>query len=135
MDYVLGHLAQIPLGEGRNFLVAGTEVAVFNTRKGVFASQAQCPHRHGPLADGLLGGATVVCPFHAWKFDLTNGEVLLGQCGIRTYPARLSEADEIILTFDGAGPLPCAAPKDEEIGVDQHAVGSGYGPAEAWPER
>ena len=129
MEYSLGSASQIPLGEGRNFVVGGVEVAVFHTRRGVYATQAECPHRQGPLADGLVGGTTVVCPFHAWKFDLASGEALMGQCGIRTYPIRLNGADEMVLTFDGAGPLPCAVPGGEEIGVGQAEVGSAAGPA------
>ena len=129
MEFNLGGLTQIPLGEGRNFLVEGAEVAVFNTRKGLYATQADCPHRRGPLADGLLGGATVVCPFHAWKFDLATGEALLGQCGIRTYPVRLTEGGEMVLTFDGSGPRPCPVAQEEEIGAGQAGVGSAVGPS------
>ncbi|MBV9850604.1 MAG: Rieske 2Fe-2S domain-containing protein [Armatimonadetes bacterium] len=129
MEHNLGCVTQIPLGEGRNFVVDGVEVAVFHTRKGVYATQAECPHRRGPLADGLLGGTTVVCPFHAWKFDLTTGQPLMGQCAIQTYPARLSEAGEVLLTFDSQGPLPCPIPQGEEIGAGQAAVGSAVGPA------
>ena len=129
MEYTLGYITQIPLGEGRNFVVGGVEVAVFHTRKGVYATQAECPHRQGPLADGLLGGATVVCPFHAWKFDLETGEALLGQCGIRTYPMQVTESGEMVLTFDGQGPLPCPVPPEGEVGVGQAEVGSAVGPA------
>ena len=129
MDYTLGRLAQIPLGEGRNFVVDGVGITVFHTRKGVYATQAECPHRQGPLADGLLGGATVVCPFHAWKFDLTTGEALMGQCGIQTYPVRLSESGELWLTYDGQPPVPGPVPETEEIGVGQAEVGSAAGPA------
>ena len=129
MDYNLGELSQIPLGEGRNFVVEGTEITVFHTRQGVYATQAECPHRQGPLADGLLGGATVICPFHAWKFDLTTGEALMGQCGIQTYPVRLSGSGEVWLTFDGQSPVPGPVPAGEEIGVGQAEVGSASGPA------
>ncbi len=135
MEHTLGSLAQIPLGEGRNFQVAGTEVAVFHTRAGVYATQAECPHRQGPLADGLLGGATVICPFHAWKFDLTTGAPLMGQCAIQTYPVRLTEGQELVLTLDGAAPPPCPTPTGEEIGVGQAAVGSAAGPAQTWAEK
>ncbi len=48
---------RIPLGEARVFRVDGREVAVFRCRSGeVFATSAECPHRGGPLADGLVGG-------------------------------------------------------------------------------
>jgi len=95
----LGPISQIPLGEGRNFSVRGSEIAVFHTRHGVFATQAECPHRNGPLADGLVGGTSVICPFHAWKFDLTTGEPLMGQCAIQTYPVHLTESGDILLTL------------------------------------
>ena len=129
MDYNLGGLSQIPLGEGRNFVVDGTASTVFHTRKGVYASQAECPHRQGPLADGLIGGATVICPFHAWKFDLTTGEALMGQCGIQMYSVRLSESGELWLTYDGRPAVPGPVPAGEEIGVGQAEVGSAAGPA------
>ena len=67
-EHRIGRLAEIPPGEGRTYEVAGRRVAVFRTRAGqVFATQAECPHRNGPLADGLVGGSTVVCPLHDWR--------------------------------------------------------------------
>ena len=52
----IGHISQVPPGEGRNFDVDGIMVTVFRTRTGeLFATQPKCPHRNGPLADGLLG--------------------------------------------------------------------------------
>ena len=54
-ETVIGDLAQIPRGEGRTFAVGSRRVAVFHTGAGVFATQADCPHLRGPLADGLTG--------------------------------------------------------------------------------
>lgn len=93
----LGPLAAIPPGEGRNFEVAGERIAVFHTRTGgIFAVQAACPHKKGPLADGLVGGTTVICPLHAWKFDLKTGEPILGSCNLKTYQVAL-EGSNIVL--------------------------------------
>ena len=131
----LGPLTQIPLGEGRNFEVSGTEIAVFHTRQGVYATQAACPHRQGPLADGLVGGTTLICPFHAWKFDLKTGEALMGQCGLQTYPVRVTESGDLRLMMTGAAAPACAVSAGEEIGVDQTPVGSATGPADAWAVR
>ena len=100
----LGPLSQIPLGEGREFVVDSSVIAVFHTRHGIYASQAACPHREGPLIDGLIGGTSVVCPLHAWKFDLTTGQPLMGTCGITTYPVRLSENGDILLAWSGRPP-------------------------------
>src|SRR5215472_14768482 len=85
----LGPLNAIPPGAGRNIEVYGQKIAVFHTRAGgVFAVQAECPHKGGPLADGLVGGTTLICPLHAWKFELTTGDALFGECGIKAYPVR-----------------------------------------------
>ena len=56
LTYTLGPVEQIPLGEGRVFEVEGRSIAVFRTRQGeVFATQAACPHKAGPLCDGIIG--------------------------------------------------------------------------------
>ena len=94
----LGPAGNIPLGEGRVFCVNGEKIAVFRTRSdAVYAVQAECPHRGGPLADGLVGGTTLICPLHGWKFDLTTGQALFGDCGIKTFPVHVDDAQQIIL--------------------------------------
>jgi len=98
MEVTLGPITAIPEGEGRVFEIGATRVAVFRSRNGhVFATQAVCPHRGGPLADGLLGDATVICPLHSLKFDLASGEGANGQCALRTYPARLGKSGQIVI--------------------------------------
>ncbi len=97
----LGALDEIPEGEGRTFTVSGKQVAVFRTRTGsVFATQAECPHRKGPLADGLLGNDTVVCPLHEWTFDLRSGAPKLGSCGLTVYPIQKDADGTLVLTLD-----------------------------------
>jgi nitrite reductase (NADH) small subunit len=99
-EYAIGPLAAIPQGEGRAFEVAGVRVAVFRTRtNAIYATQAVCPHRGGPLADGLLGGTTVVCPLHSRKYDLTSGETLQGECDIVTYPAWVTDTSVIVVAL------------------------------------
>ena len=96
-ELTIAPLTAIPPGEGRTFEVLGQRVAVFHTRSGeVFAVQAECPHKGGPLADGLVGGTTVICPLHAWKFDLITGLPLMGSCGLKTFPVRI-HGDQIVL--------------------------------------
>ena len=101
IEHLLGPVSAIPKGEGRVFRIDGEEIAVFHTRKGeVYATQAECPHRQAPLADGLLGGTTLICPFHAWKFDLRTGAALMGDCGLQIYPVRLTSDGEMMLTTE-----------------------------------
>jgi nitrite reductase (NADH) small subunit len=96
---VVAPLSAIPLGEGRTFLVCGKRIAVFHTRAGeVFATQADCPHKGGPLADGLLGGTTLVCPLHSWKWDIASGEPQMASCPLETYPVHLDSENRVVLT-------------------------------------
>lgn len=96
----LGPVSRIPAGEGRRFEIDGLEIAVFVSRNGeVYATQAACPHKQGPLEDGLLGGNTLLCPFHGRKFNLKSGESLDGNCNLITYPVSLDEAGNVILTL------------------------------------
>ena len=95
-EWKLAPLDDVPPGEGRNFAVSGETIAVFHTRGGqVYATQAECPHRGGRLADGLVGGSTLICPLHSWKFDLSTGQPLLGECGLKTYAVRVDPAGQI----------------------------------------
>jgi nitrite reductase (NADH) small subunit len=99
---LIGNVDQIPKGEARTFEVNGLRIAVFHTYSGeVFATQPDCPHRGGPLADGLIGGTTVVCPLHDRSFDLRTGKNLSGDCtDIRTYPVTLEQDGGIALQIE-----------------------------------
>ncbi|MFL6416693.1 MAG: Rieske (2Fe-2S) protein [Bryobacteraceae bacterium] len=98
-ELILGPLAAIPVGEARTFALGNERIAVFHTRSGeLFATQADCPHRNGPLADGLLGNNTVICPLHAWKFDLRTGDLQGGDCKLKTYPVRTDAEGLVVLT-------------------------------------
>ncbi len=97
--YNLGPATNLPMGEGRNFQIGAATVAVFRTRAGkVFAVQAHCPHKNGPLADGLVGDDKVICPLHAFKFHLASGEALGNTCSaLQTYAVSLNESGDVLL--------------------------------------
>ena len=97
----LGSVDRIPLGQGRSFEVQGISVAVFRSRDGsVFATQAACPHKGGPLADGLLGQCTLVCPLHACGFDVSSGKSVGHTYGcLKIYPVSLNAKEQLILTI------------------------------------
>ena len=82
----IGPIDAIAPGQGRAFIVAGRTIAVFRQRDGhVFATDNQCPHRGGPLAEGILGDGKVICPLHGWKVDLASGRCLGESASVRTY--------------------------------------------------
>lgn len=100
MEVTLAPIEAIPEGEGRTFQIGAERVAVFRDRDGsVFATQATCPHRGGPLADGLLGGGALICPLHSLKFDLKSGRSENGECSLKVYPARLNATGHVVIEF------------------------------------
>ncbi len=99
-EHQLGPIDQIAVGEGREFTVAGLRIAVFRLRGGgIAATQGRCPHRDGPLADGLVGMNSIVCPLHNWKFALATGAAEVGDCDITTYPARIDHAGNALVAL------------------------------------
>ena len=53
------------------------KIAVFRTASDeVFAMKDECPHKKGPLSQGIVHGTSVTCPLHNWRIDLASGEAL-----------------------------------------------------------
>ena len=80
----------IPKNEGRRISFGEMEVALFNLGGEYCAVDNRCPHKQGPLADGIVAGRAVFCPLHNWKINLENGCALSGGNGqVRTYPVKI----------------------------------------------
>lgn len=73
-------------------------VAVFRTAQDeVFALNNACPHKAGPLAEGIVHGKSVTCPLHNWVISLETGEAQGADKGrVTTYPTRI-EGGRILL--------------------------------------
>lgn len=75
----IGLLDDIPVQGARRlcFGYNGHPIAVFRTLKdGVFALIDECPHRQGPLSEGIICGDAVTCPLHSWAIGLKDGRAL-----------------------------------------------------------
>jgi nitrite reductase (NADH) small subunit len=72
----IGRLDEIPVRGARTVPVAGgEEIAVFRTGDNrVFALVNRCPHKKGPLSQGIVHGHSVACPLHNWSIALATGE-------------------------------------------------------------
>ncbi len=84
----------IPLREGRAVRAGNREIAVFNLGDRFLAVDNRCPHKAGPLADGIISGATVVCPLHAWKLSLETGKGVTGPSAsscVETFRTRVED--------------------------------------------
>jgi nitrite reductase (NADH) small subunit len=88
----------IPLREARSVHLGGRDIAIFNLGDRFLAVDNRCPHKGGPLADGIVSGAAVVCPLHARKVSLETGSVLNApdspQC-VETFRTRVE--DDVVL--------------------------------------
>ncbi|PYX92428.1 MAG: nitrite reductase (NAD(P)H) small subunit [Acidobacteria bacterium] len=98
------HCDNIPLREGRSVKVGSREIAIFNLGDRFLAVDNRCPHKGGPLSEGIVSGTTVVCPLHAWKVDLECGAVKKPadvQVCVKTFRTRV-EAGTVLLEVSTA---------------------------------
>lgn len=89
----------VPPREGRAVTIGDREIALFNLGDRFLATDNRCPHRGGPLCDGIVTGAAVVCPLHAWKINLETGAIerpVVGEECVRTYPTRVEDGVVVI---------------------------------------
>ena len=97
----VGAVTDIPLRGARRVATPFGDIAVFRTGDGsVFALRDRCPHKGGPLSQGLVHGRTVTCPLHGMNIDLASGEPTGADAGkgcAPTVPARVAEG-RVLLT-------------------------------------
>ena len=73
----VGAITDIPLRGARRVTTPTGDVAVFRTGDGlIFALKDECPHKKGPLSQGMVSGHAVACPLHSWMIDLKTGKPL-----------------------------------------------------------
>lgn len=94
----IGSLNDIPQQGARVVKTVHGCVAVFRTADDqVFAIDDRCPHKGGPLSEGIVHGTSVTCPLHAWVFSLETGMAQGADEGqVNSYPARV-EGGRILL--------------------------------------
>ena len=107
----LGPLDTIPRQGGRRLCFGhdGRPIAIFRTSEdSVFALIDECPHRKGPLSEGIVSGTTVACPLHNWIIRLDDGEAVAPDMGrALTLPVRIMSRNVYV------GLPPCSQAKDE----------------------
>jgi nitrite reductase (NADH) small subunit len=81
----VGAIDDVPLLEGRSVHVGDRRVAVFRLPGGWAATDAVCPHRGGPLQDGLVTEDCVTCPLHSRRFELRTGRQQGGEDAVTVH--------------------------------------------------
>jgi len=71
-------LDELPVGAAKEVEFEGRVYALFNVDGKLACIDGLCPHQGGPLADGMLEGCKVACPWHGWEFDVLTGTTPIG---------------------------------------------------------
>ena len=89
----IGALSAIPRQGARVVKTAGGCIAVFRTADDrAFALEDKCPHKAGPLSQGIVHGSSVTCPLHNWVIDLTSGRAQGADVGqTLSFPLKVEE--------------------------------------------
>ncbi|MGR3468450.1 MAG: nitrite reductase small subunit NirD [Shimia sp.] len=96
----MGAVSDIPIRGARTLKTDFGCVAVFRTSEAeVYALTDRCPHKGGPLSEGIVHGTSVTCPLHNWVFDLTTGQATAEDASVLTFAAKV-EGSRILI--DGA---------------------------------
>lgn|SRR5512143_1481931 len=89
--------SEVPAGQGKTVEVDGKQIALFNVDGTFYAIDNTCKHRGGPLGEGELDGMNVICPWHGWTYNVTNGECLdEPDCHVDKYDVRVEGADVLV---------------------------------------
>ena len=97
-----GQLSDIPQRGARCVKYGDMTIAIFRTADDrVFALEDKCPHKNGPLSQGIVHDGCVTCPLHNWVISLESGEAEgADQGSTASYPVRL-DGDQILLGVGG----------------------------------
>ena len=89
----IGRVDDIPKRGARVVRTPRGSIAVFrNAEDKIFAMDDRCPHKGGPLSQGIVYDCKVACPLHNWRIDLTNGQAVAPDEGhVATYPVHVED--------------------------------------------
>lgn len=87
------NLEDIPSQGGRLVKVGGIDIALIRTSSDkVFALDNKCPHKDGPLVEGVVTGTTLICSLHAEKIDMETGKPKSEDLGcVKTYKVTIKD--------------------------------------------
>jgi nitrite reductase (NADH) small subunit len=97
----IGSMSDIPQRGARCVETPIGRIAIFRTAEDrVFALDDHCPHKGGPLSQGIVHGAAVTCPLHNWIISLETGKALGADEGcVRTIPIKI-DGDKIFIALE-----------------------------------
>lgn len=100
----VGTIENIPRLGARVVKVESGDIAIFRTSEDkIFALRDKCPHKGGPLSQGIVQGESVACPLHDWKIKLVSGEATAPDEGCTaSYPVKVEDGN-VYLSLTATG--------------------------------
>src|ERR1700677_2945171 len=83
-------------GEAKEFSVGSRTLCIANVDGVIRALDNECPHRGGPLAEGMIEEGKLICPWHAWAFDPATGATSSSQERVAVYPVNVAEEEVFV---------------------------------------
>jgi len=83
------------LEAGKLVEAGGQKITIFGLGGNLYAIENTCPHRGGPLSEGMMAGDEVICPWHGSRFNAKTGAVITppAQQGVKSFPVRTTGND------------------------------------------
>lgn len=93
----VAEVGQVAPGGATTVTVQGQDLALFNIEGAYYCIDNFCPHSGGPLAEGWVEGEMVMCPWHAWQFNVKTGRMAYNeQVCVASYPCKI-EGDSVLV--------------------------------------
>lgn len=97
-------VGEIAAGNVQEVEIEGRTIAVANVAGKFYAISNACLHRGGPLGQGTLSGKELICPWHGWSFDVTDGKLSHSRAtGVACYAVEV-RGGEVFVDVEVAGP-------------------------------
>lgn len=97
-EILVGGEAEIPEGERKIIETNGLSIGVFHHKGGWYALRNHCLHHGGPVATGRLEGDNLICPWHGYTYNVTNGQLLIDPgARLEMFPVELRQGQVFIL--------------------------------------
>jgi nitrite reductase (NADH) small subunit len=82
--------------EAKEFACGERMICVANLEGEYYALDNECVHNGGPLGQGVVHDGKIVCPWHAWVYDLKTGEIAPGRPGVKAYALKVERSDVMV---------------------------------------
>jgi nitrite reductase/ring-hydroxylating ferredoxin subunit/ferredoxin-thioredoxin reductase catalytic subunit len=91
VDVPVCRVDDLPPGQVRHVKIGRADIALARVGDEFYALSNVCRHAFAPLADGVLEGYEVMCPWHGWRYDVRDGTTDHPDADVKTYPVKIAD--------------------------------------------